>query len=469
MSQKTRMAVTSLALLVLAGGAGAYAWYGVHEPKQAEEQQKKADARLLPEDLGEVTKVVLTRPDGRIVLEKAGARDWKVKAPVQVDADAGAVEALLSRVKDASRKTLVANADEVDGAARAKYGLAAPRLTIAVTTKDGETAVAFGRENAFDGTVYARAGEGAVGLFPKTLLSSVDKGLFDLREKRLLRFDDAEVKSLSVELDGGSYRLARTGPEAWTVRGIAQDRADTATVRTLLSALSGLRAIAFPTAVAPDGLAPPEATVRVGLDSGAELTLALAKAKDDASGRLYATGSGVTGVAQVGADFVSRLKKGPFDLRWKKVLDLDRDAVAKLEVKGKDGTYAVTKDPGEKGPWKVSAPKAEAAKQWRVSSLLYTLADLQATRFAVEQVDAKTDLGAYGLAAPERTITAYDGGGKVLGVLKVGSQPQGKKDQRYVMSEQGDRIYEVPETRLSGLAWTLAEVEDTPAPVAQTK
>ena len=254
------------------------------------------------------------------------------------------------------------------------------------------------------------------------------------------------------------------------------DRADPGTVKALVSALTGVRAVAFPDgSPAHFGLDHPAITVGVDLDGGGHLDLALDSRKDGGVTRWYAVGTQVQGVAQVPTDTQGRLAQTPFGLRYKTVVHFDRGAVRKLSVSAPGGGFtAVLQDKpagadagfSAKDVWALTAPVKAKATHWKIASALYQLMDLQATAFAQDPKAAKgakgaPDLAAFGLAPPARTYTITGAKGTVLGVLHVGRRVPGKAGGYYATNTDADRVYVISARTVKALPKGPGDVRDT--------
>jgi len=81
-----------------------------------------------------------------------------------------------------------------------QYGLQPPRAKVVVKLDDEKTAeLDLGSDNTYDGTLFAKRGDDQrVSILEAGVKSVFDKGLFDLRDKRILTFDDASLRHIDV-------------------------------------------------------------------------------------------------------------------------------------------------------------------------------------------------------------------------------------------------------------------------------
>jgi Domain of unknown function (DUF4340) len=475
MKARTRSLLPLLVLLVLAGGVVAYAFYGVEKKDQATQARKDSDARLYLFDRTRVKKVAVEAKGATTVVVREGD-GWRIEAPVKAEAERATVDSLVERLSSLRRKAVVA--EKPDDAALEGYGLASPRARVTLSVEGGkDETFALGDDNAFDGTAFVRTTSGSVDLVPGDVKYAVERSTFDLREKRLLPFEEKDLARVEVTAPKLAYALARDG-DSWRLDAPVKEKADEATVQRVLGAVRGLRATDF----GPGGgdaaraLARPAWKVRLVDAKGGAREVALGAAPDakgkagGAPKELFARVSGSDEVAKVSAGSEKDLEQDLFALREKKVLHFDRDAVARLVIERGAEKIELTREPaGDAGPpeaWKLVAPRAAPASAGKIPSLLWTLSTLQAKAFADE---SGSKLAAYGLDHPALTVTMSGADGKALDRLLVSAERGGKT---YAKAASAPRIVEVDASALASLpdkADALVEKPAVEAKAAQPK
>jgi hypothetical protein len=320
MNARTRSLLPLLVLLAAAAGAVAYAYYGIGRRDDAAQAKKDADAKLYLFDPLKVKAITVEAKGNPTRLARAG-QGWRIEAPVAADAERATVDALIDAIARLRRKASVA--EKPDPAALATYGLASPRAKVTLAVEGGkDESLALGDDNAFDGTVFVRTTSGAVDLVAGDVKYEVERGTFDLREKRLLPFEEKDLARVEVTAPGGSYALARDG-EAWRLAAPIQDKADADAVQRVLGAIRGLRATAFASAgdARAHGLDRPAWKVRLVDAKGASRTLLLARPRAptgaEAAQGLYARLEGSEEVAKVADGAQQDLEPGLPALREK--------------------------------------------------------------------------------------------------------------------------------------------------------
>jgi hypothetical protein len=469
MKARTRSLVPLLVLLALAGGAVAFAWFGVAKKDEVAQAKKDAGAKLYAFDAKKVKAITVEAKGATTKLARAGD-GWRIEAPVAADAERATVDALVDRVATLRRKASVA--EKPEPAALASYGLATPKAKVTLSVEGGkDETLALGEDNAFDGTAYVRTTSGAVDLVPGDVKYSVERSTFDLREKRLLPFEDKDLARIEVTAPRLPYALARDG-DAWRLDAPAKEKADDAAAQRVLGAIRALRATDFGQGgdEAARALAHPAWRVRLVDAKGAARAVALGepparKGEGDSAARpLYARVEGASEVAKVAAGSQKDLEQDLFALREKKVLHFDRDAVARVSLERGGAKIEARREPagdagaGAEGAWKLTAPREAKASPGKLSSLLWTLSSLSAKAFADE---SGAKLKEHGLDAPALQVALADKDGKELDRLLVSPQRGGRT---YAKAASAPRIVEVDAAALAPLPKGADDLEEKPPP-----
>jgi hypothetical protein len=225
------------------------------------------------------------------------------------------------------------------------------------------------------------------------------------REKvTVLAVDKAKAKEISLAAAGAeTIRLVKEG-SGWKVTAPFAAPADGSAVESMLTSLEKLEADEVVVEQAKDpaeyGLDKPSRTV-TAVAEGAQAPLAVefgAKSPDGSS--VYARTPGSARVYLVPAWVEGTFDKKPFDLRDRDLLHVKRDDVRSLEISGPEGSYALART--DAGEWAFTKPVATRAGRWSVDGLLGSVENLRMDSVAAE---AATDLAAFGLEKPARTVS----------------------------------------------------------------
>ena len=405
---------TFLLLLVLAA-LGAYVYWVElpHEKSQAEEK------RLLAFDKDKVGTITLEYPDHAISLERGAERHWRLVKPIEADADDPTVGNLLTAVADAQvTRTL----DDV-GDKLGSYGLDPPQTVLKLGLEGGGElpALKVGKTTQVGFSAYVQKDdEKSVRIAGGALQAGLKKEVKDLRDKTVIGFDEAQVRKLVMTRPTGAVTVERQGDgDAWRITAPGPYPADAAEMRALLASIRGIRADDFASdAPTPDlatfGLDQPRLTVSVfvGADQAQKTLLFGATHEEQQKKTLYAKRAEKPTVFAVPEYTLKNVDKDVGTLRDKTVVAFDKNKAAKLVVTRKDGAgfTLVRRD----GAWHLDTPGEGAERAPAMTRFLEDLATFKGNDIADEHA---TDLGKFGLAAPDLTIAVSDESGAALGTL----------------------------------------------------
>jgi hypothetical protein len=474
MGKQARSLLTLVALVVVAGGLGAYAYYGVLKGEEAEQKQKDLEAKAFDLEKPAVKRLSLSAKGQTIRLEREGD-DWKIVEPVQARAEKYSVEPIVDKLAELKSKAVVAETR----ARAADFGLAQPQFTVVATYADKAGAektatLEVGDENPLDLTIYyARAGDDRIFTAEPALKYPLDKSLYDLRDKSLVVHEDKDVQQVSVETNGAAWSAERDG-DGWKLTAPVQDAGDKAAIEGVLSKLRTARVKAFAAesaeaaALATYGLDKPVAVVTfaIGADR-AKKALRMGEATIDGTKKTFARLADGGPVMEVEATVVSDLARPVSELRDRSVAPFDREQARKVTVAPLDGEPLVFTRTREKAPGAATESDKFAVegvagklKEWKLSSALYTLSGLKGTSIVEE---AAKDLSRYGLDKPNFRFTVTGEGDRPLAEVLVGAQSGAK----YFAAKAGSaRVFEVEKATIDDLPKRKDDVLDTPPPPA---
>ena len=212
------------------------------------------ERRLLPLDPSSVSRLVIERPAGRVVLARAGSA-WRLEEPVQDAADRVEAERAVEAATSLEIEHGVAPRQPVDAAPSRRIALRANAHTAYVAAAGVE-----GKRLAW------RKGGDTIGLVPESSLADLDRPASAFRDRQVLSFSTPDVRRVVVTRGGAALALARASEkDPWTGQDGAEPQApvDGTRVTALLDRLRGVRATAV-----EDG-APPTAPTGTVVVSGA--------------------------------------------------------------------------------------------------------------------------------------------------------------------------------------------------------
>lgn len=447
---------TTLVLLLVLAGLGAYL-YWVEFPREQREAEAKKLFSFKPED---VTEIHLRFQDRDILLRKTGDT-WKLIQPLEAPADELTVKNLLNTIAECEVKRGLE-----DSADLKQFGLDPPFVILEVKLTKGELpAVAVGKNTPVGFSAYIqRLDDKKVRLATSAFRAGLDKQVKDFRDKAILNFSDDDVQRFSLVRGDGTLTLVRKDGN-WMLEQPGPFPADGPTVRSFLSTLRTMRALDFPndhpTDLAPYGLDNPRlrAVLFLGKDQ-AEKHILIGGHNPERNTEIYVQTSGVPTIYTV-SDWVWRdLNKSVNDFRNKTVLAFDQAELRTVEVRREDGqTFRlVAKD---KDNWFVEGaegkPAASVLRQW-----LHDVHDLRGYEIAADNV---ADLAPYGLHKPLLTIRLEGAEQKEIGTIRIGfsTTEQGSKEY-FAVGSKVPTVFKIRDYLVTRINKPVTEFLEKPTP-----
>jgi len=383
------LVVAAVVFFILAG----ILYWSEHRKPADDTVKASADTppAILKLDSSSITQLDLKKMNAEtVVLTKTESGKWQITQPKPFGADQDAVSSMLSTLSALNSERLVE-----DKASDLKaYGLDQPALEVDVTGKSNKTQkLLLGDDTPTGSAVYAMlAGDPRVFTVASYTKNSVDKGLNDVRDKRLLTVNSDKISWLEIVRKGQTIEFGRN-KDLWQILKPKPLRADTSqvseVVRKLTDAKMNLSTADLKTDSAAFAHARPLANAKVMDESGTQ-SLQVRKDKDT----YYVKSSAVEGAYKIDADLGKALDKSLDDFRGKKLFDLGYADPGKVEIRSGSKAYFLTRG-GE--DWWSNGKKMDADS---VQSLVSKLRDLTADKFPES-----------GFANPtiEASVTSEDG------------------------------------------------------------
>ena len=402
---------STLILVVVLAGLGAYIYFvDSKRPAASVDGESSTKEKVFDVDSGKINELRITTQGQTSLLKKEGD-GWKLYEPAQIEADPPEAIGVASALGNIEIVRVVdENASNLD-----QFGLANPAITVEYKTDDGKSGkLRLGNKNATQGEMYAlKNDEKRVFLVSAYQETSFNRTPFDLRDKKILKFDRDKADSLVLVKDKNSIEMTRSGSE-WKVTKPVPSRSDYTAIEGFLTRLSSANMSKLveenPKDLSKYGLDKPTMTVTIGAGS-AKTVLDIGKTEN---GDRYAKDASRPIVFTVDSTLATDLDKNFDDYRKKELFDfrpfyLDK-LRAVLDTPGGAKTYEFEKQkpakPADPETWKVTRVGGEShvADQAAMDDLLNKLVAIKAETF----VDAKTKTG---LDKPALVVSAsYDAG-----------------------------------------------------------
>jgi hypothetical protein len=429
------MSTVVLGLILV--GLGAYIFFVESKnPTPGTTQNEKVFAV----ESGQVNEVRLTSGGQTSVLVKKDA-GWQLTEPETADADVTEASSLATNIASMEETRVV---DE-NAADLAPYGLAEPRLKIAFKAegdKSGE--VYLGDKTPTQSDVYAMMpGTKKVFLVSSYLETTFDKKPFDLRDKRVVKFERDKVDTLVVTRGKDSIRLKRDGSD-WKVEQPIGGRGDYTAIEGLLTRLSTAGMSEIVDSNATDlkkyGLDQPGMTITIGSGS----SQAALDIGDAAGDKPHARDRSRPLVFTLDTTLADDLKK-PFDQYHKKDLFDSRPF-------GMDKVRVTRNTDGTAKTWEFSKIKRDNADVWQITPEGGQTADVDRPKLD-DLLNKLTDLKMGALVDGTRQT------GLASPILNIGVSYDSGKFERVKIGRAGGRHYGNREGEQATGEVTAASVE----------
>ena len=257
----------------------------------------------------EIERIRLAYPTTEIVLyhldEKPKGK-WKIRYPIEADADLNEVRMLLFRLEDLKALGIVDPGPERDALART---LTTPKVRITLHAADGDQTVKLYQSDPSSGEAIAETGpEGPLYRINPTAIKDLTKELFTFQDKRLLGVDYTDIAMLSVTTRAEHFVLINQNRE-WVLEDRPTEKLNQQVTDLFVSRVANVpaeeRVVKQAGPLAPYGLVSPAAEfVATGRDGKLAGKLAIGNA---ANGLAYAMGLRLQGIFQIRADLLTQI------------------------------------------------------------------------------------------------------------------------------------------------------------------
>lgn len=433
-----------IAAVLLAGLSGALWWSNKKEDEKAKNPPADTTTKILALSEPNIVGLEIKKRTGEdTVLSKNDSNVWSITAPKALPADQSAVASVITAATNLpADRTIDDNVTDL-----ASYGLAPAADEVIFKLKDGKTkTLLIGDSNPTGNNVYAKVADDThlytMGSSSKT---TFDKESKDLRDKRLLTFDQEKATRVELNAKKEPVEFGRINQTDWQILKPKPLRADGFAVEELVRKL---KEASMDTNISEDdakkaasawATATPVATVKI-TDPGSTQTLEVRKVKGKDSEDYYAKSSVVDGVHKVSKDLGAGVDKGLDDFRNKKIFDFGFSDPTKIDFK--DGTRTASyQKSGDK--WTLNGKTMDSTT---VQALVDKLRDLSAAKF-VE--------GGFGVAQVEITVVSVDGKRTERVLIAPGT------DGKFIAKREGEAaMYEIEGNTVAELRGVAADVKE---------
>jgi uncharacterized protein DUF4340 len=258
---------------------------------------------------GDIDRVRLSYPTTEIVVYRVSDKPkpkWKIRYPVEAEADLNEIRMLLFRLEDFKAMGIIDPGPGRDALAKT---LKQPKVKITLHALDGEQTVKLYQPDPSSGEAFAEtAVDAPLYRINPTFLRDFTKELYNLQDKRLFGTEENDIALLSVKTHAEAYTLINQNGD-WVLEDLPTDKIDQQAVNLFVSRVVSVpaeeRVVKQPGALAPYGLVNPAAELRAtGKDGKLAGKLSIG---DQANGLAFAMGHRLPGVYQIRADLLKQI------------------------------------------------------------------------------------------------------------------------------------------------------------------
>jgi hypothetical protein len=361
----------ALGVLIVLGGVSW--WYQKHPTADANASKTPASPKLISVDSNQIEDIRIAKLGGEPIEVAKLANQWMITKPTAMPADGDAVNMLAGTLS-----TL--NADRVideHPASLDTFGLTTPSEEVDVTTKGGKTTkLLIGADTPSSTGTYAKLeNDPKVYTLPSYTKTSFDKTVNDLRDKRLLTFNQDKLTSVAVSGKGQTVEFGKNAQGDWQITKPKPMRADSLQVDDLIRKLKDAKmdlsgANSDPKDAATQYASGEKVGTASTTDNIGTQTVEIHKAAGK-DGGFFAKSSALPGIYKVAGDVGDALGKSADDYRNKKLFDFGFNDPSKLDINGT--TYQKSGD-----KWTSGSTGYESGS---IQTVIDKLRDLSATKF----------------------------------------------------------------------------------------
>ena len=359
---------------------GGLLWWTNKHPQTDKKTAAATPTKLVSVESSQMEQIRIAKPGADPLVLKKVSDVWQITEPKALPADSEAVSPLTGALSSIDTDRLI---DE-NPSSLEPYGLTSAATEIDVTQKGGRvTKLLLGGATPAGSDTYIKLGsDPKVYTIASTSKSNFDKGIDDLRDKRLMSFNQNKLASLTLTAKGPAVEFTKSKDGDWQIVKPKPMRADPLQVddlvRKLLDAKMDLAGNYDPKDAATKFAAGAKIAAASVTDDRGTQSMEVHKDKD---GTYYAKSSAVDGnIYKIAADIGDGLNKGADDYRTKKVFDFGFNDPSKLEINGQTYDKAADK-------WTASGVQFDPGT---LQNVIDKLRDLAATKFSEKMGGTKT-------------------------------------------------------------------------------
>lgn len=403
------------------------------------------DKGLLQFKKEEVSRIKFLKDGKSFELNKQN-EEWEIIDGANTKADPEEVTSFLKLVRKFKVKKFL---DESPQSLK-PYGLDAPSLRLALETgKEGEPLTLLVGDKLENEGYYGKVENARnVVLFGLQLVKTLSKKPVDFMPKTLLDFNQEDVSKIHLQTAEEKIQLVRNKKDDWEIILPIEADVDMATVNSLLFDLKAARVNEYVNTSVQKlelfGLGAEKKVLTIDLGDDKSWTLELGNKSSDGE-HYFGRRAGEASVFTISSDTSDKIFRSLHDLKNKKLLNFEKDAVQKISIEYPDKNFELEKS--GKG-WNLTKPeKIKKVKEFLGNDVLWFLNGLEYESIVEPPIEDQDS----GLSQPTVSVTVWTGkDSKMAGKIVVGKKIENKAEY-YARVEGNSNLYTLKARLLESL------------------
>lgn len=442
--------------------------------KQADSERKEQSSRLVQLDKDQINEIRISSLKGQeIDLKRTNPDKWGIISPVNTEADLRAVRNLLSAATQAQPEKTVSEKD----VKWEDYGLDKSDLELAFGSQGKTVKMSFGASNPSRSSYYFRVeGDPRLFLVADTLKTSLNKSVFDLRDKSVTKFSPDELNEIEIVRDGQEIVFKHSDGK-WRIVKPIDAIVKAPLIKSLLRSVSGLEAkeIIDDRIIENNPYDFENSKNRImlhGKDFSKTITFGAIKENKTITGSTgntrYLSVSGQSPVYLIDDKFFIEAKLDPETMMDRSIISAEPLDVEKIEIELMGRSWSFSKSGDHK--WRMEKPQhRDKLADWLVSGILWSIKDLNYTS---KTLPIPEDLAPYHLDKPQLFVWIYRKGSERPIFVSMGWQSEAeassenkKTDTKAKPQESKDTAdQEIDQPKIPGIVYAIVDPpNDKPA------
>lgn len=437
-------------LLILLIALGVYVYFIEVKQYRKTETVIKESKKVFSMVQDSLQQLTFRNSNGSFTIKKIQGQ-WKIVEPIYTEADESTVKSMLSTLLNSEKdKEFSIRPSET-----AEYGLHEQAIFIKLQTNKGEKDSLWMGDNTPVGAyVFGKKADSLIFTINQAVKNTFNKKLFDIRDKKILHFQRADVQQITVKNTHGQFEFEKANASDWTFKNINRP-ADNTKISSLLSKLENNRIKEFVdeegSQLQKYGLDKPvfQVDLQLGLEKGHK-RLFISKAIDK---KYYARDESRRPIFEVDSFLVKDLNQKASDFRTKDLAAFSRFEINRFTIQYDDTLFTCVKDTADN--WFLDDSIQQVVQKQKITSFL---TNLDFTSISDYVRDGTYNPADYGLDKPSLRILLYKDNDLQIEV-KFGK----KKDKNYyAATNQYDSVYLIEEAKVKDVKLKLNDIIEKP-------